>query len=398
MNLRTWFARNPADTAEVTVEKYAAFIVAASSCAAGLVWTGMYWTVFGWGLTTALPLVFVLIVGAALVVAHVQRDHRYAVYAQIICIIYITTFIQWSIGGVFDSGFVLAWAFIGPVVALVFFSFRQSVVWFALYVLNVMITVVFDDTFAGNAQDVSDRTLLVFVGLNLGVSSLVVFAFAGFFVSEAVGQRERANRLLLNVLPAEIVPILKESDETIADHYESASVLFADIVGSTPLFADLDPRETVDWLNEVFSMFDGLVEKHDVEKIRTIGDNYMVAAGVPAPRDDHARALAMLALDMIDGLREIPPRMGRRLEFRIGINSGPLVAGVIGTHKFHYDVWGDTVNIASRMESHGMAGRAQITRTTYDLLGPGFECEPRGRIDIKGKGSMETWFLVAAPN
>lgn len=294
MNLRTSFAHDPVDSAEVQVEKLAAFIVAGLSCVAGVGWTVMYTAVFGWGLTAALPFIFTLIVGTSLVVAHVQRDHRYAVYAQIICIIYITTFIQWSIGGVSDSGFVLAWAFIGPIVALVFFSLRQSLAWFGLYLVNVVITVAFDGTFAANAQDVGEGTLRVFVALNLGVSSLVVFVFAGFFVTEALRERERANRLLLNVLPKEIAPILKESDATIADHFESASVLFADIVGSTPLFADLDPAQMVDWLNEVFSMFDALVEQYDVEKIRTIGDNYMAAAGVPVPRDDHARCLPCL--------------------------------------------------------------------------------------------------------
>ena len=192
---------------------------------------------------------------------------------------------------------------------------------------------------------------------------------------------------------APIAGRLKESSETIADGFSEVTVLFADIVGSTPLFSTLEPAEAVDWLNEVFTMFDGLVEKYGLEKIRTIGDNYMVASGVPLPRADHAQAMAHFALDMVRGVEKLPPRHGKRLAFRVGINSGPLVAGVIGQSKFHYDLRGDTVNTASRMESQGEAGKVHITGATYDLIKEEFECVSRGTIPIKGKGEMETWFL-----
>jgi guanylate cyclase len=285
------------------------------------------------------------------------------------------------------------WAFIGPLTALMFFSVRQSTVWFLLYLVNIVITVVFDDYFASQGQVVGDSTRLFFFFMNFSISSAVLFIFAGYFVRSAVSERERANLLLLNVLPKEIAPILKNSNDTIADHFESASVLFADIVGSTPLFADLEPAEAVDWLNEIFSRFDRLVEKYDLEKIRTIGDNYMIASGVPRARPDHARAIALLALDLIEESKAIPARNGKQIAFRLGINSGPLVAGVIGTSKFHYDVYGDTVNIAARMESHSEAGKIHISKATYELLGDEFECVSRGRMPIKGKGRMETWFL-----
>ena len=194
--------------------------------------------------------------------------------------------------------------------------------------------------------------------------------------------------------PAPIASRLKESKETIADGYSEVTVLFADMVGSTPLFSDLEPAQAVDWLNEVFSMFDRLVDKYGLEKIRTIGDNYMVAAGVPIPREDHAQAMAGFALDMIRGLEEVPARQGKRMAFRVGIHTGPLVAGVIGESKYQYDLWGDTVNIASRMESHGEAGKVHISKSTYELLKDEFECVSRGKIAIKGKGEMETWYLV----
>jgi guanylate cyclase len=152
----------------------------------------------------------------------------------------------------------------------------------------------------------------------------------------------------------------------------------------------------VELLNEIYSHFDSLIEKHGAEKIRTIGDNYMIASGLPRPRTDHAQALARLALEMNAYIGNLPPVGDRRLAFRFGINSGPVVAGVIGHKKFAYDVWGDTVNIASRMESQGMPGKIQITRATYELIKDEFVCELHGPLIIKGKGQMETWFLLGS--
>ena len=166
------------------------------------------------------------------------------------------------------------------------------------------------------------------------------------------------------------------------------------MVNFTPLTAAMAPADMINLLNEVFSYFDSLVEKYDVEKIRTIGDSYMVAAGVPRPCPDHAHVLARMALDIQAYLRSNPICVDKHIDFRVGINSGPVVAGVIGRKKFIYDLWGDAVNTASRMESHGAPGQIQITRETYELIKDEFVCERRGKVMVKGKGEMETWYLV----
>ncbi len=215
-------------------------------------------------------------------------------------------------------------------------------------------------------------------------------------MAELEEERSESERLLLNILPGAIAQRLKTEPGIIADRFDSASVLFADIVGFTPLSEVLSAEELVEWLNDVYSVFDTLAQEHDVEKIRTIGDGYMVAAGVPFPRDDHAAALAGLALDMKAHFATLPPVGGRRIDFRIGINSGPVVGGVIGTHKFQYDIWGDTVNTAARMESHGVPGRIHISTATHELIHQDFVCAPRGTVAIKGKGEMETWFVEQA--
>jgi len=208
-------------------------------------------------------------------------------------------------------------------------------------------------------------------------------------------QRDQADKLLYNILPERIAEKLKQSHETIAEEFNSVSVLFADIVNFTPISARFAPHEVVDMLNELFSHFDVLVDKYGVEKIQVAGDAYMVAAGVPTFRPDHATVLAQLALDMLKYVKEEEFLDGKHpIEIRIGLNSGSLIGGVIGRKKYFYALWGDMVNIASRMQSHGEVGKIQITRDTYELVKDDFECEYIGEIAIKGKGNMEAWHLI----
>jgi class 3 adenylate cyclase/CHASE3 domain sensor protein len=205
-------------------------------------------------------------------------------------------------------------------------------------------------------------------------------------------EQEKSENLLLNILPKDIAELLKKKPDSIAEQYGEASILFADVVNFTPMSSQMKPIELVELLNQVFSQFDDLVEKYDLEKIKTIGDCYMVASGVPRSRQDHAQAITCLALDMQEIVRK-SDYFGRKLIFRIGINSGPVVAGVIGRKKFIYDLWGDAVNTASRMESNGTGGLVQITKETYDLIHDDFVCEPRGVIHVKGKGELPVWFV-----
>jgi class 3 adenylate cyclase len=207
-------------------------------------------------------------------------------------------------------------------------------------------------------------------------------------------EQRRAETLLLNILPRSIAEILKTESRTIADRFDAATVLFADVVDFTPLSARLAPEDVVGILDRLFSHFDTLADVHGLEKIKTIGDCYMVAAGVPEARSDHAQAIALLALEMRDSVVRHDVLGGQPVELRIGINSGPVVAGVIGRKRFIYDLWGDAVNIASRMESHGTAGRIQVTEATFDLLRDQFVLEPRGTVPVKGRGDMKTWYLV----
>ena len=208
-------------------------------------------------------------------------------------------------------------------------------------------------------------------------------------------ERKKSDRLLFNTLPKPIANRLKQGEDNIANWFNEATVLFADIVGFTPLSNQISPENMVKYLNEIFSALDKLTERHGLEKIRTIGDNYMVAAGVPIQRPDHVEAIAEMALGIQEEIVRFNVRNGTTINMRIGINTGPLIGGVVGTKKPLYDIWGDTVNIASRMESHGLPGHIQVTQVTYDVLKHHYLFQHRGVIQVKGKGEMKTYLLLA---
>ncbi len=234
----------------------------------------------------------------------------------------------------------------------------------------------------------------------LSVTVLVACVYHFYRVGHAAEvrldeERARSESLLLNILPEPVAARLKDGERLIADRFENATVLFADLVGFTPLSAQMSPEDLLRLLNDVFTDFDRLADEHGLEKIKTIGDAYMAVGGVPEAQADHAVRTARMALGMLEVIHRHSQRTGLALNIRIGLHSGPLVAGVIGERKFIYDLWGDTVNTASRMEASGVAGAVQVTPATKALLSGNFRTQSRGLLEIKGKGPMEVFLLVA---
>ncbi|MDQ4109411.1 MAG: adenylate/guanylate cyclase domain-containing protein [Actinomycetota bacterium] len=328
------------------------------------------------------------------------RNFRLLLVIQLVDILLTTTAGQMLVGGFLPSGGVALWGILAPLGALVFLEVRSAIRWFGAFVLVFLLTGVAGEVLFRDA-DLPIWFTSTMLALNVIGAGSVAFTLLASFAKQRNAalaalrvEQERSELLLMNILPRSIAERLKAASHTIADHFGSASILFADVVDFTPLAQRLSPAEVVGILDQLFSRFDTLLERHGLEKIKTIGDCYMAAAGVPDPSPDHARRAALLALDMREAIATSTVGDGFGLELRIGINSGPVIAGVIGSKRFLYDLWGDAVNTASRMEAQSTPGEIQITRATYELLKNEFVCRRRGTILVKGKGEMETWYLV----
>jgi len=318
-----------------------------------------------------------------------------------------------AIGAVFLEGRGELAALTGVMVVIIFFGFiqlrlRPAVAAVSVAVTQVVFVVLLHTDRGGEGGTPTER--------GIAVGTIVLAYLGGLFMCLLIErqlrtrfadertiewqstvihhERQRADRLLEHMLPGPIIDRLKREPGVIAEHHDDVSVLFADIVGFTPLSARLPATSLVDLLNHVFSAFDATVDQLGLTKLRTIGDGYMVVSGLPVARRDHAEALVELGFRMLAFVAEDPSCSKEQIRLRVGINTGAVVAGVIGTSAFQYDVWGDTVNVAARMESHGVAGRVQVTASTHDRISGRYECEPRGPIEVKGKGPLAAWLVV----
>ena len=379
-----------ADTNEVALQKRLAVALCAGTLPLTTLWSVIY-LLMDAPLAAVAPVFYTVFTLANTALFAWTRNLEFYRFTQLLVILILPWLVTIALGGFQQSSVVIVWAALCPLGSLLLEEPRRTLRWIVGFVALLPVTALLQPHLT--PAHLPDTFVTWFFVLNLGTVIAVVFGLLHYFVRRRDFFQKSSEVLLLNILPAEISEALKTEPRAIAAHYDEASILFADIVGFTPMAATMLPLTLVDLLNDVFECFDDLVDKYELEKIKTIGDCYMVAAGVPRQRVDHAEALVNFALDMQE---EIGKRTfgGRRLAFRIGINSGPVVAGVIGRRKFIYDLWGETVNMASRMESHGTSGVIQITRNTFDLVGEHFDCQARGPIEVKGVGRVETWYVT----
>jgi adenylate cyclase len=358
------------------------------------VWGCLYW-LFGERAVALTPWAYVAGSAISLGVFARTRSFPFLRNSQLFLILVAPALGTVMVGGLDESSSVILWSLLAPFGAVAFGRPSRAWPWFAAFVVTMLLALVLSEVVRPNGADLPNGFVRTLDILNIVLVSLVAMILLVTFAQGRDTAQARVETLLLNVLPAEIAQRLQSDPNSIADHFDEASILFADVVGFTPLSGRLDAREVVGVLDRLFTSFDELVDRYEVEKIKTIGDCYMVAAGVPRQRPDHAHALAGLALEMGACAQSCLPEGAQHdLRLRIGISSGPVVAGVIGRRRFLYDLWGDTVNMASRMESHGTADAIQITRSTWELLRDDFVAEPYGLVDVKGKGPVETWRLV----
>jgi adenylate cyclase len=390
----------PGDTPDERLVKATLVLKVALEASMSTVWVVLY-AVLGLPLSAAIPLVYEVVVLGSLV--HFARTKRLALFrnAELVTALLLPFLLQWSLGGFIASSAVCVWAFTSPLGALVFLGPARAVPWFTGFVGLIVVSAFLDPHLTSQASEIPDVIRLAFFALNiLGVSGST-YAVLQYFTRERdqamaslALEREKSERLLLNVLPEAIAGRLKETRGIIADRFPDVTVLFADIVGFTPLAGTMEPESVVELLNDLFTRFDALAEQYGLEKIKTIGDAYMVAGGLPRPSTDHPKRVVEMAVALRGVVKEVSAETGHQLAVRIGIDTGPVVAGVIGQAKFSYDLWGDTVNMASRMESHGVPGSIQVTERTYERLRDRGAFTGRGTIPVKGKGDMRTYLLT----
>lgn len=397
----------PEDSDELRLRRAVLILFATLSTTLATVWVATY-AVLGFWLSAAIP--FAYQVASAGSIYLLARTRRYIFFrqSQLWMSLLLPFALQWSLGGFATGSAVSAWGFVAPLGAVLFVGARQAVPWFVGFAALIVASVAVDPALQAGAPRVPDAVVLVFFALNILGPSSVSYALLQYFVRERdrvlaafeskhealKTERSKSERLLLNVLPEPVAERLKKSHGVIADAFPEVTVLFADIVGFTRLAERLPPADVVKLLDRVFAHWDELTAQYGLEKIKTIGDAYMVAGGVPLPRDDHLRAVAEMALAMRSTVKRSAGETGPPLEVRIGIDTGPVVAGIIGRAKFSYDLWGDTVNTAARMESHGLPGEIQVTARAREQLCDQYEFRPRGTVEVKGKGPMATFLLL----
>jgi adenylate cyclase len=383
------------DSDDVRVQKVTLTLSAVTSSVLAVVWVVTY-LALGRPLSAAIPFGYQIASVVSLFAFVRTKDYRLFRFSQIVLIILLPFLLQWSLGGYVASSAVSLWGLVGVFGAIFFYSARQAVPWFVAFIVLSIVSGLADSTLARSAATIPTGVQTAFFVLNVFGLSVTAYVLLQYSVRARDAALAQSDGLLLNVLPPSIAQRLKRDPGVIAERYEDVTVLFADVADFTTFAERISPERLVGVLNEIFSAFDRLTKERGLEKIKTIGDAYMVAGGLPEPRPDHAQAVAELALDMQSQFAQVCEELGVSLAIRIGINSGPVVAGVIGRHKFIYDLWGDTVNIASRMESQGVPGRIQVTDATYQRLADGFRFEDRGEIEVKGKGRLRAYLLVAS--
>jgi class 3 adenylate cyclase len=384
----------PGDTQEEKLQKTTLVLISGIVMMLAPFWGLIYFSC-GHPWSGAIPVGYAIISAATLALFYLTKRFVFYRSSQLFLTLVLPFALQWSLGGFAKASVVCLWAVLAPLGSLMFDSAGRSLYWMLGFGAFLVASAVMDLCDVGGAVPPLPRAVIVaFYSLNVGAVFALFHAALRYFVRQREIEQEKSDRLLLNVLPTKIADRLKRGESTIADHHQTATVLFADIVGFTKLSSGMHPAALVALLNDVFSAFDRLADKHGLEKIKTIGDAYMAVGGLPEARADHASAVAQMALDM-KGVLAGATR-GKGLDVRIGIHTGEVVAGVIGVRKFSYDLWGDTVNTASRMESHGAPGQIHVSEAAFVALGDRFVCEDRGVIEVKGKGAMRTYWLRGA--
>jgi adenylate cyclase len=380
------------DDAGIVVQKQIVTLAAASVTVLSTGWVLAY-LALGVPQAAAIPLAYQVISLVSLIAF--ARTGRFGAFAtsQLWLMLLLPFLLQLTLGGFENGSVVCLWSLMTVFGAVYVLGPRRAIPWFLAFLVLVVVSGAVDPLVAAGAPAIPPAVRVAFFVLNVGAVASTTYLLLQHFVRQRDAAMAASERLLLNVLPRPIAERLKRETGVIAQAHDDVTVLFADVVDFTPFVARSSPDRLIALLERLFSGFDRLAERHRVEKIKTVGDAYMAAGGAPNELPDHTSAVAELALDMLDEAN-VCTREGWPVRLRIGIDRGAVVAGVIGRHRFIYDLWGDPVNTAARMESTGVPDRIQVTEAVVQALRDRYDFEARPPIEVKGKGTMATWFLI----
>ena len=402
---------SPDDSEELQLKKSLLMLATGLVCVMSMLWLFIYWQL-GPQFSTTVPFAFQLLLAGNLALYLKTRNFDLFRQTQLGLFLFMPFVAQWSIGNFITASGVSLWGLLAPIGAILFCGVRESIAWFAAYIFMTALSGFFDfylaDAVVASTKSVPIRTSVFFFVLNFIAVSSIVYLLLRFSTLEKDKaalrldeahrllqiEQERSEKLLLNILPSAIAERLKNSSQTIADGFADVTVVFVDVVNFARVAEGMTPQQVFAMLNRIFSSFDELAEKNGMEKIKTIGDAYMVAGGLNSAFADYTDAIADMALDMRDLLHRDFNVNQMHLEVRIGIGTGPVVAGVVGKKKFIYDLWGDTVNLASRITSEGVPGMIQVDEITYRRLHERYDFHEPQTIYLKGKGNMVVYRLI----
>jgi guanylate cyclase len=386
--------QDPADDQRTRLRKQAIVVTAVVITALATIWT-LFYLAIGRPVSALMPLIYQVGTVAGLVWFSRSRDLRHFGIIAVTLLLVCPTLLQWSLGGFENGSAVMIWAIGAPMAAMVVLDAKAAWLTYGAFAALVVISAVMDPMLAAGATPVPEGLRVTFFALDILGVSFATFLVLISFVRALDQERDRSDQLLANVFPTAIARRLRRGERLIADRMGGVTILFADIVDFSPLAARLPPNRLVEVLGRVFATSDRLADHHGLETIKTVGDCYMAVAGAPEAADDHARRAADMALELVPAIVAATAAIDCPVRVRVGIHSGEVVAGVIGDRRFAYDLWGPAVNLASRLESNGVAGCIQVSAATRDLLGDAYELEPRGTLDLKGIGPTDAWILRA---
>ena len=403
---------DPDDSEEQRLNKSLLMFATGLASVASMLWLVIYWSL-GPQLSSNLPFAFQILLATNLAIYLRWGNFEFFRISQLALLLFFPFIVQWAIGNFITASGITIWGLLAPVGAILFMGVRESLAWFAAYIFLLALSGFFDYNlaaaeFQAKANQVPVKTAVVFFALNFAAVSTIVFLLLRFAINEKQKaqarmeeahrllqlEQERSERLLLNILPGPVAERLKNSNQTIADGFADVTVMFADIVNFTQVAEGMSPSQVFAMLNRIFSSFDELAERFGLEKIKTIGDAYMVAGGLNDGQADYSAAIAEMALAMRDLLHRDFVVNNLHLEIRIGIGTGPVVAGVVGKKKFIYDLWGDTVNIASRITAEGVPGMIQVDNVTWRRLKDRFDFHEPQTLYLKGKGDTTVHRMI----